>query len=122
MSCNMTIHRSQGFWEECMKFVAAFCLLFVFGVAGAAAQVAGGALSAQPQIFEIPSHPERAAQQTLSREESLLETSTITSAKGEMALWEAPRKITSVMPLGDVARMFRKEHEVAKKAILVKEN
>jgi hypothetical protein len=105
-----------------MKYLRTFCLLFIFGAAGAAAQVAGGALSAQPQIFEIPSHPERAAQQTLSREESLLETSTITSAKGERPLWEAPQRVTYVMPLGDVARLFRKEHESAKKAVLVKDN
>ena len=104
-----------------MKYLGAFCLLFVFGVAAASAQV-GGALSAQPQIFDIPSHPQRAAQQGLGREESLLETATITSAKGERPLWEAPQQVTYVMPLGDVARLFRKEHEVAKKAVLVKEN
>jgi hypothetical protein len=112
----------QGLWEETMKYLGAFCLLFIFGVAAASAQVAGGALSAQPQIFEIPSHPQRAAQQALGREESLLETLTITSAKGERPLWEAPQQVTYVMPLGDVARLFRKEHEVAKKAVLVKEN
>lgn len=105
-----------------MKYLGALCLFFIFGVAGAAAQVGGGALSAQPQIFEIPSHPQRAAQQTPTREESLLETNTTTSAKGELPLWEAPQKVTYVMPLGDVARLARKEHEMAKKATLVKEN
>jgi len=105
-----------------MKYIGALCLFFIFGVAGAAAQVAGGALSAQPQIFEIPDHPQRAAQQTPAREESLLELSTITSAKGERPLWEAPQPVTYVMPLGDVARLFRKEHEAAKKAVLTKEN
>lgn len=105
-----------------MKYLGAFCLFFIFGVVGASAQVAGGALSAQPQIFEVPSHPQRAAQQPAAREESLFEISTVTSAKGELALWEAPRQVTYVMPLGDVARLYRKEHEVMKKAVLVKEN
>ena len=105
-----------------MKYFGVLCLFIIFGVAGAAAQVGGGALSAQPQIFQIPDHPQRASQPTPTREESLLETNTTTSAKGELPLWEAPQKVTSVMPLGDVARLFRKEHELSKKAVLVKEN
>jgi hypothetical protein len=105
-----------------MKYLGALCLFFVFALAGAVAQVGGGALSAQPQIFEIPDHPQRAAQQTPTREESLLEISTTTSAKGERPLWEAPRRVTYEMPLGDVARLFRKEHEAAKRAVLIKEN
>jgi len=105
-----------------MKYLWAFCFLVFVGVTGAAAQVGGGALSNQPQIFNIPSHPEHAAIQALAREESLLEGSTVTTAKGEVPLWDTPQKVTYVMPLGDVARFYRKEHEMAKKAVLVKEN
>jgi hypothetical protein len=118
----MTTEAIQGFWEEYVKYLWAFCFMIFVGVAAASAQVGGGALSNQPQIFNIPSHPERAAVQTLSREESLFEGSTVTTAKGELPLWDTPQKVTYVMPLGDVARFYRREHEAAKKAALVKEN
>jgi len=119
---NVTVGAIQELWEECMRYIWAFCFLVFIGLSSASAQVGGGALSNQPQIVYIPSHPERAAIQSLSREESLLEGSTVTTAKGELPLWDTPQKVTYVMPLGDVARFYRKEHEVAKKAVLVKEN
>jgi hypothetical protein len=42
-------------------------------------------------------------------------------ARGERPLWEvAP--VSQAVPLGDVARMLRKEHATAKKADVVWEN
>jgi hypothetical protein len=106
-----------------MKFILGFCSLLLLGAGNLLAQVGGGALSNQPQIFDIPSHPERASRQALAQEQSLLDPSTTTSAKGERPLWDVPKQqVTYVMPLGDVARFYRKQHEVAKKAVLVKEN
>src|SRR5581483_2381948 len=113
--------RFQGLWEGCMKYVLALSCLFLFGIGATTAQV-GAVLSSQPQVMSVPSHPQRATQQALSREENLLESSSLTSAKGERPLWEAPQQVTYVMPLGDVARLFREEHALAKKAKLVKEN
>ncbi|HZQ71033.1 MAG TPA: hypothetical protein VFA68_21085 [Terriglobales bacterium] len=104
-----------------MKYVLALSCLFLFGIGATTAQV-GAVLSSQPQVMSVPSHPQRATQQALSREENLLESSSLTSAKGERPLWEAPQQVTYVMPLGDVARLFREEHALAKKAKLVKEN
>ena len=105
-----------------MKYLWAFCFLIFIAVAGASAQAGGGTLSNQPQILNIPSHPEHATVQALLPEQSLLQGSTVTAAKGELPLWDTPQKVTYVMPLGDVARFYRREHEVAKKAVLVKEN
>lgn len=104
-----------------MKYIVVVCVLIVVGSVGAAAQI-GGALSNEPQVFTMPSHPEHATKQPLADERSLLDSSAYVSAKGERPLWETPQQVTYVMPLGDVARLLRKEHEAAKKAVLVKEN
>ena len=104
-----------------MKYAWAVCLMLLLFAAGAAAQV-GGALSYEPNIVSIPSHPGHASRQPLGNEQSLLYNSSNTSAKGERPLWETPQQVTYVMPLGDVARLLRKEHESVKKAVMVKEN
>ena len=104
-----------------MKYIRAVCLLIVLGSVGAAAQI-GGALSSEPQVYTVPSHPQHAMRQPLADEKTLLDSSPFVSAKGERPLWEVPQQVTYVMPLGDVARLLRKEHEAAKKAVLVKEN
>jgi hypothetical protein len=72
------------------------------------------ALSSEPIRIEVPSHPQHASQQSLSGEQSLLITSEYLYAQGERPLWEvAPA--THAEPLGDVARMLRKQHADTKK-------
>jgi len=98
----------------------ALCLLGASAAFGQAA-VGGAYLSNQPVVIEFPDHPQHAMQQSLSREQSVLESSIPVSAQGQRPLWEvAP--VARVTPLGDIARMLKKEHEGAKKASIVWEN
>jgi len=53
-------------------------------------------------------------QQGMGTSENLLESSTYSAEKGERPLREVA-KIKEPAPLGDTARMLRKEHETAKK-------
>jgi hypothetical protein len=89
------------------------CLLCTTAAFGQAAAASSG-LSAQPVIYEFYSHPEHAAQTPMGREQNLLESSCYVSAKGERPLWEFAA--AQETPLGDVARVLRKEHEMARKA------
>jgi hypothetical protein len=84
------------------------------GVAGA------GAISSEPQIIQLPSHPVRAVAQPMAREQDLLISSGYTSARGERPLWDVP-SMSHEVPLGDVAREFRKEHALVKKATITLE-
>jgi hypothetical protein len=92
-----------------LSVVFLLCAGAAFGQA-----VGGGALSAQPYVVEFQSHPQRATQQGMGASESLLETSTYLAEKGERPLWEVA-KLKEQPPLGDTARVLRKEHESAKK-------
>jgi hypothetical protein len=97
-----------------------FCFLCATTALGQSVS-GGSALSAEPQVLQFPSHPARAMQQAMGERENILESSTIVSARGERPLWEVAPKRHEV-PLGDVARMFRKEHATAKKAVIVWDN
>ena len=100
--------------------VLALCLLSAVAAFG---QVAGGGtiLSNQPQVMRMGSHSEHASAQSLGREQSLLSKSGFAYGKGERPLWEVGTVPTSV-PMGDVARTLRKEHESAPKAVVIWEN
>jgi hypothetical protein len=93
----------------------ALCLLWATVSFGQTAAV----IDNQPQIVQLPSHPARAMSRPMALETSLLMTGGMVSAQGQRPLWEFATKRTE-MPLGDVARMYRKQHETAKKAVLVK--
>jgi hypothetical protein len=95
--------------------VFALCFLCATGALG---QSVGNVLSNEPQVIEPVSHPQHASQHPMATEQNLLETSGFTYEKGERPLWEFATVSTPV-PLGDTARMFRKEHATAKKAQLV---
>ena len=75
----------------------------------------------EPQMVTFSSHPTHAMQQSMSAEQSLLERSSVVYAQGERPLWEVAPK-SQATPLGDVARVLRKEHETAKKADVVWQN
>ena len=96
----------------------ALCLLFATAALG---QSADTALSSEPQVFRLSGHPEHATQQPLGQEQSLLENSSYTYAQGERPLWEVS-PLSHTTPLGDTARILRKEHEMAKKADIVWSN
>lgn len=92
--------------------VFAICILCATGALG---QSVGSVLSNQAQPFQMPDHAMRAYQRPLATEQNLLETSGLAYAQGERPLWEfapAPNRT----PLGDIARLLKKEHTTAKKA------
>jgi hypothetical protein len=59
----------------------------------------------------------------MAQEQSLLGgAGTVTIGHGELPLWEVAPKEPPAIPLGDTARLLRKQHETAKKAQFVFEN
>lgn len=84
--------------------------------------VAGGSvLSNQTSVMQVPSHPQHASQKSMFRLQSVMEASAPVYGRGERPLWEfAP--VADAKPLGDLARMLRKEHATVKKAEKVWEN
>ncbi len=93
------------------------CFLCATAALGQSAS-AVAVLNSQPQVVQLPSHPEHASQQPMAREQSLLAGSGYVYAQGERPLWEAA-PVSRAVPLGDVARILRKEHAAAKKADIV---
>ena len=97
------------------------CALFLLCTSAAFAQTVSGAISSQVSVFQMPSHPQHAAYVPLGREQSLSEHCAYTYAKGERPLWEfAPLK--EEVPLGDVARALKEDHQKTPKAEFVREN
>jgi hypothetical protein len=80
-----------------------------------------GALSSEPYILQFPTHPGHATQRPLAPAQSLLETSALVYERGVRPLWEVA-KASEPIPLGDAARILRKEHGTATKARVIWEN
>ena len=90
-------------------------VLCLFCAASAAAQTAG-AISGQVQPLRMCENPQHASQHEMATEQSLLPpTSTYHFEKGELPLSEVGT-FTQPIPLGDIARAYRAEHSLAKKA------
>jgi hypothetical protein len=99
-----------------------FVLCFLCAsVAWGQAAVGASALSAEPQMTQFYSHPKHAEQVGMGTEQRVLERSSSISAHGLLPLWEVAQVKESV-PLGDIARALRQEHETAKKAVKVVTN
>jgi hypothetical protein len=97
-----------------------FCGLCATAAFGQNVGSAASVLNAEPAPIAVTSHPAHATQKAMLSEQSLLGTSSFTYAHGERPLWEvAPKKVE--VPLGDVARTYRKEHAVSKKSATVVE-
>jgi len=94
-------------------------VLFIF-CAGAALGQTATALSSQPQVVQVPEHPQHASLHELAAEQPLVGglPTTYTYAQGERPLWEFG-PVSEPVPLGDVARAYRKQKLTAKKAEIV---
>jgi hypothetical protein len=94
-------------------------VLFIFCAAAAFGQTAG-VLPNQPQIIELPDHPQHAAPHAMATEQSIVggASDTYTVATGERPLWEFG-PVKEEPSLGDVARAYRKEKMTAKKAEII---
>ncbi|MFZ0417561.1 MAG: hypothetical protein WAM04_05620 [Candidatus Sulfotelmatobacter sp.] len=97
-----------------------FVLCFLCATA-AFGQVGQSALSNVPSPIIMVDHVEHASVHAMAQEYSLLGESAYSYAKGEQPLSEFGDSKYEV-PLGDVAREYRKTHAFAKKADKVSEN
>ena len=90
-----------------------FVILFVLLAATAFAQTAA-VLPNQVQIVEVPDHPLHAGPHAMATEQPIVggASDTYTYAQGEQPLWEFG-SLSQPVPLGDVARAYRKEKEKA---------
>jgi hypothetical protein len=101
-----------------------FLVLLFFCATGGFAQVGGGSISGPTltQPFSMATHTSHAAPQQMAPKQSLLEGSgQVYIAHGERPLWEVAPPEPPTVPLGDIARMLKKEHATAKKAQFVYE-
>jgi len=104
-----------------MKTLLLLACIFCTAAAFGQATVGGGAISSQPQLIVVPSHPQHASSRPMGSAENLLGQGGYTYARGERPLWEvAPDRVEK--PLGDQARELRHERLAAKKAKRVWEN
>lgn len=94
-------------------------LALPFLLASAAFGQAGGSISSEVRPIYVPDHPRHAEQHSMATEHSLVGSNqTYSYAQGEIPLWEFG-PVSEPVPLGDVAREFRKEKLTAKKATVV---
>jgi hypothetical protein len=101
-----------------MKTVAFVFFLFCACTSfGQAASTLGG----QAQQLEMSDHPQRASQHEMARTDDIYEHSEYSYAHGERPLWEFGPSAVPV-PLGDIARVLRKQHALVKKADIIWEN
>jgi len=96
--------------------------LILVAILFCAAAAFGQSLSSQPVLINVPDHPQHASYAPLASDQPLVggSSNTYTFAHGERPLWEFG-PISQPVPLGDVARAYRKEKQVAKKAAIVLE-
>ena len=99
--------------------IFAFCLLCTTAALG---QSLGGSLgsAAMSSTYQITGHQQQASVHPMAQEQSLLNgTGGVYVEHGERPLWEVAPPDPPAIPLGDVARAYRKEHETCKKAQFV---
>ena len=94
-------------------------VLFIFSAAAAFGQAAP-VLSNQSMVLQLPEHPQHASVHEMATEQPLVGGSpaSYTYAQGERPLWEFG-PVSEPVPLGDVARAYRKEKLTMKKAEIV---
>jgi hypothetical protein len=96
-------------------------LLCFAGTAFGQAAAGGVGLSAEPVVYEFQSHAGHASQMDMGTHRDIMEQYNNVQAHGVRPLWEVATP-AYVVPLGDSARMLRKEHLGAKKAEVVWNN
>jgi hypothetical protein len=97
--------------------IVALCLLCACTAFGQTA----GILSNVAAPVVMADHPQHASEHAMGPESNLLGSSAYSFAQGEQPLWEFGSSKYEV-PLGDVARAYRKNHVLDKKATKVSEN
>jgi len=91
-------------------------LLCLFSATVAFAQY-GSSINSQPLIPPMPSHPAHASYTPLSQEQTVLPSTSYSSAQGERPAWDFPQQ--EAVSLGAFAREVRKQHAQLKKSRVV---
>jgi hypothetical protein len=100
--------------------IALFVVCFLAATAALGQSTGSVGSVVMSNTVQMPNHAERASQTPMAQEQNLLEHSNYYYAEGERPLWEVQSLSKShAVPLGDIARMFRKDHELVKKADIV---
>jgi hypothetical protein len=90
-----------------------FVVFFVLFATAAFAQTAP-VLPSQVQMVVMPEHPQHAEQHDMAAERPLVGGGGYSYAQGERPLWEFGPVSPPPVPLGDIARAYRKEKEQAR--------
>jgi hypothetical protein len=88
-------------------------------------QSIGGSIGSpvMSQPYQMTYHEQHASARSMAQEQSLLDGSSgVYIAHGERPLWEVAPPELPAIPLGDTARLLKKQHETVKKAQFVFEN
>ena len=101
-----------------MKFVGVGVALLWASMAWGQAIAGGAALNAQPQVIQFYSHSQHASQLGMAIEQRVMERSSAVVEHGTKPLWEVAH-LSETVPLGDIARELRQQHEADKKAVRV---
>jgi hypothetical protein len=104
-----------------MKTSVAVLFFFCALCATSASAQNAAVLSNNPQPMQMSDHVMHASEHSMAQESNLLSTSSYTYAQGEVPLSEVGSPPRQQVPLGDVARAYRKEHAHVPKAIIVLE-
>jgi hypothetical protein len=92
-------------------------ILSLLMTTAAFAQLSGGYISSQPQIYHAPEHPAHASFAPIASETSIYPGTSYTSAQGDRPASDFPQAANPA--LGDIARELKKEHTLAKKSAIV---
>ena len=93
--------------------VALLCLPCAANAFGQTAPV----LSNNVAPMQMVDHPQHASVHALAEERAVIGGSTYTYAQGEQPLWEFGPAVKQEIPLGDIARAWRKAHATDRKAV-----
>jgi hypothetical protein len=98
-----------------------FFVLFILCASLAVGQAAGGSISNNAQMLQLPENPKHAEIHDMAQPHDLVggrSEGDYTYAQGERPLWEFG-PVTEPVPLGDVARAYRQQKATAKRAEIV---
>lgn len=99
------------------KILFVLCLLSATAAFGQYYGYGASHLDSTPVIYESPSHPAHASYTPMSQEQSVLASTSYSSAQGERRASDFPQ--AEAISLGTYARELRKQHAQVKKARVV---
>jgi len=96
-------------------------LLFLLSTVAAFGQVGVGAISSQPQVLQMADHPQHAETHAMGREQYIVggASDNYHVEHGERPLSDFGEMSIDPLPLGDVARAYRKQKMTGKKAEII---